>query len=109
MKSSGFVLSINGKNMSRINFPEKIPYTTRAMLFPVNIVAINFEGELVNFFNKAEKNPFCFFSISRLILLDETKAISIPEKNAEKIIEINIINISKFIFFFFQTFFYKTF
>lgn len=36
--------------------------------------------------------PFCFLSSSNLNLFDETKAISIPEKKAEKI---KIITISE--------------
>jgi hypothetical protein len=44
----------------------------------------------VIFLIKKETNPFCFFSISRKILFEETKAISIPEKKPEKIIEIRI-------------------
>ena len=42
------------------------------------------------FFIKKETKPFCFFSISKKILFKETKAISIPEKKPEKIIEIRI-------------------
>ena len=53
------------------------------MLFPISIVAINFEGLAVILVNKSERKPPCFFSISMCILLDDTKAISIPEKNAE--------------------------
>lgn len=49
----------------------------------MSMVAINFEGFAVIFFNKIDRNPPCFFSISIWILLDDTKAISIPEKNAE--------------------------
>ena len=57
------------------------------------MVAINLEGFLVIFFIKKETKPFCFFSISKKILFIETKAISIPEKNPEKIIEIRITKI----------------
>ena len=51
---------------------------------------MNFEEFFVIFFIKKETKPFCFFSISKKILFKETKAISIPEKKAEKIIEIRI-------------------
>jgi hypothetical protein len=66
-------------------------YTTRAMLLPTSIVTINWEG----FFEKTEiiwdgKTP-CFLSISSLNLFADRNAISIPEKNADKINEKNII------------------
>ena len=49
----------------------------------MSMVAINLDGFAVNFFNNFDKKPACFFSISIWILFDETKAISIPEKNAD--------------------------
>ena len=55
------------------------------------MVAINLDGLFVIFFKKLEKNPYCFFSNSKCILFDETKAISIPEKKAEKSIENKIM------------------
>ncbi len=57
------------------------------------MVAINFEGFTVIFLIKKETKPFCFFSISKKILLVETNAISIPEKKPEKIIDIRITKI----------------
>jgi hypothetical protein len=56
---------------------------TRAMLLPISIVAINFEGFAVRSVNIFARNPSCFFSISIWILFAEIKAISIPEKKAE--------------------------
>ena len=50
----------------------------------MSIVAINLEGFAVILVNKSERKPLCFFSISICILLEETNAISIPEKKAEK-------------------------
>jgi hypothetical protein len=44
---------------------------------------MNLDGSLVIIDNTFGIRPLCFFSISRLSLLDETYAISIPEKNAE--------------------------
>lgn len=44
---------------------------------------MNLEGFSVSFRNTVASSPACFFSISMWILLEETKAISIPEKNAE--------------------------
>jgi hypothetical protein len=46
-----------------------------------SMVAINLDGLFVIFFKKLEKNPCCFFSNSKYILFDETKAISIPRKS----------------------------
>jgi hypothetical protein len=57
---------------------------TRAKLFPINIVDINLEGSLVIIESIFGISPFCFFSISRFSLFDETYAISIPEKKAEQ-------------------------
>jgi hypothetical protein len=54
------------------------------MLLPTNIVAINLEGFSVILVRILDVKPSCFFSISRKILLEETKAISIPEKNAQR-------------------------
>ena len=64
--------------------PIKRPYTTRAILFPISIVAINLEGFSVRRVNIFARKPSCFFSISIWILFAETNAISIPEKKAEK-------------------------
>lgn len=56
---------------------------TTAMLLPINMVAINFEGLFVSRANIFAKNPSFFFSISIWILFADIKAISIPEKKAE--------------------------
>ena len=61
----------------------------------MSIVAINLEGFAVILVNKSERKPFCFFSISICILLEEINAISIPEKKAEKIKLNTIIRVSK--------------
>jgi len=60
---------------------------TSAILFPTSMVAIKREGCFVKKLTSAANAFFCFLSISVLSLLEETKAISIPEKNAEKITE----------------------
>jgi hypothetical protein len=58
------------------------------------MVAINLDGFLVSLVRTLAKIPSCFFSISMCILLAEIKAISIPEKKAEKTREKIIIRIS---------------
>src|SRR5947207_16008029 len=68
--------------------PIKNPYTTKAILLPISMVAINFEGFSVSFAKILELKLSCIFSILRKTLLEETKAISIPEKNAESIKQI---------------------
>ena len=73
--------------------PIYIPYTTKEMLLPINIVAINLEGFAVNLDKTVDKKPSCFFSISKCILLADIKAISIPEKNAESNNDTTIIKI----------------
>lgn len=57
---------------------------TRAILLPINMVAINLEGFFVNRDSTFARKSSCFFAISIWILLAEIKAISIPEKKAEK-------------------------
>jgi hypothetical protein len=56
---------------------------TRATLFPMSIVAINLEGFAVNRDKIFPRKSPCFFSSSIWILLEDTKAISIPEKKAD--------------------------
>ena len=58
---------------------------TKVILLPKSMVAIKREGFLVTFCNTRDEIPSCNFSISKKIRLEETKAISIPEKNAERI------------------------
>ena len=58
------------------------------MVLPISIVAINFLGLRVKIEIIPEDLDLCFLSNSILSLLDEIKAISIPEKNAEKIKQI---------------------
>lgn len=67
---------------------------TSEILFPTNIVVINFEDFCVILFKILEINPSLFFSNSMCNLLADTKAISIPEKNAENTIEMTIMAIS---------------
>ena len=56
---------------------------TRAKLLPISIVAINLDGFWVIIDNTLGINPDLFFSISKFNLLEETYAISIPEKKAD--------------------------
>ena len=66
----------------------KIPYTTNAMLFPTNIVEMKLLGLRKKYSNTVVVGPG-FLSISKRNLSTDTKAISIPEKNAENAIVIN--------------------
>jgi transcription antitermination factor NusA-like protein len=67
------------------------PYRTNETLLPSSIAVINRDG----FFNSLEKNRKAyiplFLSTSIFNLLAEIKAISIPEKKAEKIKDRRII------------------
>ena len=61
----------------------KIPYNTSARLFPSSMVEINRDGLLANLeIIRPDVEP-CFPCNSIWSLLDEIKAISIPEKRAE--------------------------
>ena len=60
------------------------------MLFPTSMVEINVFGLLKKMERMREVILPLFLSISNLSLLQETKAISIPEKKPEKAIVINI-------------------
>ena len=86
---AGIICLITGS----ASFAKKIPYKTKAILFPTNIVEIYCPGLLINKLMVFEDAEFCFLSSSTLSLLADTKAISIPEKNAEKIKEKIIISI----------------
>ena len=77
--------------------PINIPYITKQKLLPTNIAVINFEGFDVIYFRTLAIIPFLFFSISKKTLLQETKAISIPEKKADIIKQVMITTLSKFI------------
>ncbi len=68
-----------------------IPYITREILLPTSMVAMNSPGLLVKNEIILEPKAPCFLSSSIRSLLDEIKAISIPEKKAEKRIETNMI------------------
>ena len=69
------------------------PYNTNAILFPISIVPKNVEGSFINLeIINADNVPF-FLSSSILNLLEVKKAISTPEKNADKINETKIITI----------------
>jgi hypothetical protein len=68
-----------------------IPYTTRAILFPKSNAPRTLEGSLKKTDRIfAEKRPL-FLSSSILSLFELTKAISNPEKKAEKIRDIMTI------------------
>mgnify|MGYP001578756707 CR=1 FL=1 len=71
----------NGCNSSVIEI-EKI---TKAILLPISIVAIKLDSSLEKIAIVLEINESEFLSNSNFNLFDETKAISIPEKKAEKI------------------------
>lgn len=62
------------------------------MLFPTNIVVINLEGLELKTVKIRELNLDSFEASSNLSLFEATKAISKPEKNADKTTIIAIIN-----------------
>jgi hypothetical protein len=70
------------------------PYITRAKLFPISIVAMYWPGLSVKSLIIFDPNTPCFLSSSILSRFEVTNAISIPEKNAERIIARNIIRIT---------------
>ena len=69
-----------------------MPYMTSAILFPTSIVAIYWPGFEANMDMSLDPKTSCFLSSSMRSLLDETNAISIPEKKAEKTRDINMMN-----------------
>ena len=75
---------MNGSRAGLIISAKTRPYITRATLLPISIVAIYWPGLSVNILSIPEPNTWCFLSSSILRRLDVTKAISIPEKNAER-------------------------
>lgn len=58
---------------------------TRLTLFPTRVVLMNFEGFFTKGLNKLAMVSPCLLFSSKRSLLDEMKAISIPEKNAQEI------------------------
>jgi radical SAM superfamily enzyme len=58
---------------------------TKAILLPTSVVAINFEGFSVIFAKAVETSPGCLICSAKRTRLEDTKAISIPEKKAESI------------------------
>jgi hypothetical protein len=72
-------------------FAKKIPYITNATLLPTNIVDIYCPGLRVKIDIIPDELDCCFRSNSIFSLFADTKAISIPEKKAEKIRETKII------------------
>lgn len=58
---------------------------TSAILLPTRVVAINFDGFSVIFAKDVETSPGCFICSAKRTRLEDTKAISIPEKKAESI------------------------
>jgi hypothetical protein len=69
------------------------PYITSEILLPISIVAMYWPGLSVNNFIIFDPKTPCFLSSSIRSLLEVTKAISIPEKNAESTIARSIIRI----------------
>jgi hypothetical protein len=67
---------------------------TNVILLPTNIAAINLEGLSVNLLRIFDEKLSCIFSIPKNILLEDTNAISIPEKKAERIKQVMMIPIS---------------
>lgn len=59
------------------------PYITKAMLFPISMFIIKRDSSFVKIDMILEVKLLDFLSNSNFNLLDETKAISMPEKNAE--------------------------
>jgi hypothetical protein len=80
------------------NFPrtcEKTrPYTTSEKLLPISIVAIYWPGLSVKSLIIFDPKTPCFLSSSIRSLFEATNAISIPEKNADRIIASSIIRIT---------------
>ena len=80
VESDSVNIRMNGSSTNAIT----IPYITNAILFPINMVTMYCPGFWVNIEITLEDNDPCFLSISSRNLFDETNAISIPEKKAEK-------------------------
>lgn len=59
------------------------PYITKAILFPISIFTIKRDSSFVKIDMILEVKLLDFLSNSNFNLLDETNAISIPEKKAE--------------------------
>jgi hypothetical protein len=68
----------------------KIPYATRVIVLPINIVPINKDGLWLKLEMILALRIFCFDLSSKYNLFEETKAISTPEKNAENTMEVII-------------------
>ena len=75
------------------NLEKNNPYITSAMLLPISMVAMYWPGLLVNVLIIRDPETPCFRSSSIRSLFEVTKAISIPEKNAEKKIARSMISI----------------
>lgn len=67
-----------------IIFPISKPYITNAILLPTSTVAMSFDGFRVILVKMLAIKPPCFFWISICTLLEDTYAISNPEKKADK-------------------------
>ena len=74
-----------------ITLPISNPQTTKATLLPTSIVANSLEGFRVSFVSTLAITPSCFLRISKCTLLDDTQAISKPEKKAESTSVVRII------------------
>lgn len=84
---------------------------TKAILLPTRVVAINFEGFSVIMAKAVETRPVCLICNAKRTRLEDTKAISIPEKKADSIKHPKMTSSSRVIIgfdFYFQIF-YDTF
>lgn len=91
---------INGISKGLRSLEKNNPYITRAMLLPISIVAMYWPGLRAKILIISDPKAPCFLSNSILSLFEVTKAISIPEKNAERIIAIIMIRIESILIFF---------
>jgi hypothetical protein len=85
--------TIGVSNVPRILEKTK-PYMTNEKLLPISIVAIYWPGLSVKSLIILDPKTPCFLSSSIRSLLEATNAISIPEKNADRIIANSIIRIT---------------
>ena len=84
------------KSKSSVILIEKI---TKAILFPISILAIKLDSSLEKIAIVLEINESEALSNSNFNLFEETKAISIPEKKAEnKSVTITIVTVDIFYF-----------
>ena len=82
---------------------------TKAILLPTRVVAINFEGFSVILAKAVETSPGCLICSAKRTRLEDTKAISIPEKKADSIKQPKMTSNSGVIIDFYFQIFYDTF